>query len=459
MDSDSDLESSFSEDSVDDLLTRYNANQALGEDEEENEPLFDLNVGDEDDDDDEDDEEGAAGDFEEDEAVDDEFDQDSPLQKYEIQAQKEEMASDIEDENADEEDGLPDATAWGSQKKDYYDTDYVDTNKRKFDHGLDDEAKAEEEEALDIQKRLMKEMDNVDLGLNNELLEDDEEEENDDELDEEEEKESKVQVNVEGLSEREKNQLLSRLHPELVPLLDDLRMCSESNAKIEPLITFANTRKGQNLLDHPAYHAMKLLYRVRRRYMANLAVYLALKGEGEDIRKHAISSRLLSYKRLVKEAEEAVKKHKLDKCSLDLASRLSKGKEEEEEEAVEEEEKELQVAPGSLSHTRLVQELHLDRQLSQRVESQKNLLAVASASTSTSQGDRRNITYEMAKNKGLTAQKKKELRNPRVKHRMKYDKAKKRRKGQVREPRKELSKYSGEATGIKSGLVRSIKFK
>lgn len=44
---------------------------------------------------------------------------------------------------------------------------------------------------------------------------------------------------------------------------------------------------------------------------------------------------------------------------------------------------------------------------------------------------KRPITYQIAKNKGLTPHRKKELRNPRVKHRMKYRKAKIRRKGQV----------------------------
>ena len=445
MDTDSDLESSISADSVDDLLARYNANEALGEDDEEEEGIFDLKfTGEDDDDDDDDDEEKEEPgvDIEDDGTADDEFGQDSPLDKYEIQVQKKEMASDIEDEDSDEEDGLPDATAWGSQKKDYYDSDYVDPNKRKFDQEEIDQAKAEEEEALDIQKRLMKEMDHVDLGLNNELHDgaDDELYGEDDE--DEEEKESKIQVNVEGISEREKNQLLSRLHPELAPLLEDLRKCMQANSEIEPLIKFANMR-DQKLLEHPAYHAINLLYRLRKRYMVNLAVYLALKGQGEDIRKHAISSRLLSYKRLVKEAEETVKKHRLDKCSLKLASRLSKG-----------EEFQVDFTCLSASHTHLTQELHLDRQLRERVDGQKNLVVANS-----SQADRRNITYEIGKNKGLTAQKKKELRNPRVKHRLKYDKAKKRRKGQVREPRKELNKYAGEASGIKSGLVRSIKFK
>lgn len=44
---------------------------------------------------------------------------------------------------------------------------------------------------------------------------------------------------------------------------------------------------------------------------------------------------------------------------------------------------------------------------------------------------KRPITYQISKNKGLTPRRKKELRNPRVKNRMKYRKAKIRRKGQV----------------------------
>lgn len=45
--------------------------------------------------------------------------------------------------------------------------------------------------------------------------------------------------------------------------------------------------------------------------------------------------------------------------------------------------------------------------------------------------EKRRITYQISKNKGLTPHRKKELRNPRVKNRMKYRKAKIRRKGQV----------------------------
>lgn len=72
---------------------------------------------------------------------------------------------------------------------------------------------------------------------------------------------------------------------------------------------------------------------------------------------------------------------------------------------------------------------------------------------------KRGINYQIAKNKGLTPHRSKEQRNPRVKHRMKFRKAKIRRKGQIREPRKELTKYGGEISGIKATVIRSVKLK
>lgn len=45
--------------------------------------------------------------------------------------------------------------------------------------------------------------------------------------------------------------------------------------------------------------------------------------------------------------------------------------------------------------------------------------------------EKRRITYAISKNKGLTPKRKREQRNPRVKHREKYRKATIRRRGQV----------------------------
>jgi U3 small nucleolar RNA-associated protein 3 len=72
---------------------------------------------------------------------------------------------------------------------------------------------------------------------------------------------------------------------------------------------------------------------------------------------------------------------------------------------------------------------------------------------------KRKITYQIQKNKGLTPHRKKEVRNPRVKKRMAYDAAKKKLKSQkaVYSGGEGRGGYKGELTGIKPGLVKSVK--
>lgn len=72
---------------------------------------------------------------------------------------------------------------------------------------------------------------------------------------------------------------------------------------------------------------------------------------------------------------------------------------------------------------------------------------------------RRSITYEIQKNRGLTPRRKKELKNPRVKNRLKYRKAKIRRRGQIREVRHEHKPYTGEFSGIRAAVKRGTHLK
>jgi U3 small nucleolar RNA-associated protein 3 len=72
---------------------------------------------------------------------------------------------------------------------------------------------------------------------------------------------------------------------------------------------------------------------------------------------------------------------------------------------------------------------------------------------------KRKITYAIEKNKGLTPKRKKDVRNPRVKKRKKYDE-KMKKLGSIRQVYKGgegRGGYGGEATGIKTNVVKSIK--
>ncbi|KIV80078.1 hypothetical protein PV11_07605 [Exophiala sideris] len=72
---------------------------------------------------------------------------------------------------------------------------------------------------------------------------------------------------------------------------------------------------------------------------------------------------------------------------------------------------------------------------------------------------KRKITYAIEKNKGLAPKRKKDVRNPRVKKRKKYDE-KMKKLGSMRQVYKGgegRGGYGGEATGIKTNVVKSIK--
>lgn len=71
----------------------------------------------------------------------------------------------------------------------------------------------------------------------------------------------------------------------------------------------------------------------------------------------------------------------------------------------------------------------------------------------------RHINSAIEKNRGLTPHRRKDLKNPRKKHRIKFDEANVRRKGQVQDIQPHAGNaYGGEATGIKSRVTKSVKF-
>ncbi|CAN6482005.1 unnamed protein product [Victoria cruziana] len=72
---------------------------------------------------------------------------------------------------------------------------------------------------------------------------------------------------------------------------------------------------------------------------------------------------------------------------------------------------------------------------------------------------KRQITYQMETNKGLTRKRKKLTKIPRKKYKLKHQKAVVHRKGQVRDFRRPRGPYGGEEAGINARVSHSIRFR
>nr|AAT39972.1 Putative Sas10/Utp3 family protein, identical [Solanum demissum] len=104
----------------------------------------------------------------------------------------------------------------------------------------------------------------------------------------------------------------------------------------------------------------------------------------------------------------------------------------------------------------------VEKQHSAKLAAKENMYSRTPAMLSTPEtvvDGKRQINYQMEKNRGLTRNRKKQDKNPRKKYRGKHEKAQKRREGQVQKIKKPSGPYGGETTGINVGISRSIRFK
>uniref|UniRef100_A0A131XZJ2 Putative disrupter of silencing sas10 n=1 Tax=Ixodes ricinus TaxID=34613 RepID=A0A131XZJ2_IXORI len=429
------------------------------------------------------------------EESDDELDPLSDVHSRKLQ--KDEMASDIEDE----EDGLPDVKAWGKRKSTYYSTDFVDEDYEGIAGDAAELAELEEQEARALQKRLVEQLDDEDFGLDLFQLP----------KEETAEVSQKISKDLSKLSKREKLKILSKEASELLELIEDFK--SKMIELRDTIIPLAQLAESDKITSVPAIEYIHLKRQLILQYCTNITFYMILKAKRVSVANHPVIRRLVSFRNLLKQLEPVDKKL-ADEMNM-LLEKLSRGedivpltttpqkagtkpklrvtqniqeqaavvsKDNAEEVQTKAKEKKLKTKRKLTKDEETILDLYAASRKKVRFENSSDSGEDAENSEREeglgneeddndvdedqegveegAEGDeRRGITYQIAKNKGLTPKRKKEYRNPRVRHKMKYRRAKISRRGQVREARTELQKYGGEVSGIRAGVTRSIKMK
>lgn len=406
--------------------------------------------------------------------------------------------SDVEGQEKSDDD-LPDSKAWGKKKKSYYATDYNDEDYGGF--GDDEEAALmEEEEAKNIQKRLLEQLGEEDFTLDFFTKQ----------VAEVEEKETVIKSDLSQMSKRQKLQLLERESPEFAGLIDDFKTkLTLAKDDLHPVLELV---KDGKLPVCSASNFVKTNFALILNYCTNISFYLLLKSQRITIHNHPVIKRLYQYRQMLNKMEpiyqekvkpqidkilEAVKnnvtihqqkskeqsnknkkqrnKNKKRKQSKTLESVPKKlklittlEKDEGEDTGVSDDEENYEgndffrTEPSSIQKPDDESEesgFSDNDAIGTEGENDENKPSTSQAIVTEEVGDKRQITYQIAKNKGLTPHRNKIQRNPRVKHKLKFRKAKIRRKGAIRESRTETSRYGGEASGIKANVKKSIKIK
>lgn len=346
--------------------------------------------------------------------------------------------NDDDDENQQEsmdyDEDIPNSRAWGKKKKAYYSSEYVDTDYTTLTEKDEKQAKIEEEEAKIIQKRIAKELDDVDFSLTP-LAEE--------KTESKEETTNVIKTDISKLSKRQKLELLEKESPEFLVLLQDIKdQLTEIKSTLTPYLKLMKT---DNYSDNAVFQFIQKKYQTALHYSINIMFYLTLKSKRLFFNSHPVIKRLAQYRQLLNQMNS------IQEQVLENSQKLLERSKNEKTKNFEGENEFL------TSNDNLKSDVNDD--VSEEEKSDAEVAEEAFADNFENNDERRMITYQIAKNKGLTPHRSKEQRNPRVKHRNKYRKAMIRRKGAVREVRRELKRYGGEMSGIKTGVKKSVSLK
>ncbi|NXT60673.1 SAS10 protein, partial [Chaetops frenatus] len=392
-----------------------------------------------------------------------------------------EYSAEEDEDGEDEEAKLPHELSWGQRKQLYYDTDYgsdAQAKGKRSQQEIDAEEEEEEQEAQVIQRRLVRDLGEDDYGLDmiqGYLAEQQKTHDS---------KGQKIDKDLQALSKKEQLKLLKQESPELLQLMEDFEVkLMEIKDELHPLLQMV--REG-TIPQAKGSRYLQTKYHLYLNYCANISFYLVLKSKRMPVHSHPVIERLVEYRNIINDLavidqklspqvrmllrnyydkkEEKLQKENKFSVFLTMDGKKNKpkrasvpvnGQAAAAAAAESSDESELDEEAALKYYKMMEEKLALKRKRA----GDKDVLEEAVVSEGEDPSKKRGVTYQMIKNKGLTPKRRKIDRNPRVKHREKFRRAKIRRKGQVREVRRELHRYAGELSGIRAGVKKSRKLK
>lgn len=374
--------------------------------------------------------------------------------------------SDFDEEERNANGGIPDSRAWGKKRRDFYSTDFVDQDYSSYNANEEQLAEQEESEARAIQQRLAKQLDEADFTLDvyASATATTKSDTNETQI--------HLQSDLTDLSHRQRVQLFRKDSPEFDGLVQDFEQRLEESIEVlEPIVDYF---RQHGLTELPIFEFVATKNKLILTYCSNVAFYLVLKAKRVSIKNHPLVKRLVQMRQLLLQLED--KYERVVRPQLEqILEHIANGDELTFQLGAEPIKKPRKKAP-KLKFLSAMERNGQEDEASGSSDDEETLPSVGKEKTASDSeedeeameedveemgedDERRHITYQISKNKGLTPHRKKELRNPRVKHRNKFRKAIIRRKGAVRTVRKEDKRYSGEVSGIKASTKKGIKIK
>ncbi|XP_040575976.1 something about silencing protein 10 [Lepeophtheirus salmonis] len=364
--------------------------------------------------------------------------------------------SDVEMEDESDEDEYDTTRSWGRNKNNFYGGNLVSKDPGEDeDEGDEDFDVTEVKESQMMQLKQLQKLDEddfADMFIPNianipSLTQNDE---------------TKIKADLGNMSDKEKTELFHQESPEFRSITQDFKeKLKEAKDFLYPAIKLMEN--GSIPAKGLAARLIKTKFDLIINYCVNIYSYLIFKSRRVQLKSHySLSGRLVQYKKLLddliplekeimKEVKSVVNGLKSENTTIqDLIS--NKNHESTSSKPIMKPRKKLRILEDTVMTKKVV-----PVSIEEKLDLNENDLPIEDLDEEYEEEGRRAINYKIAKNKGLTPKRSKLQRNPRVKHRVKFEKAKVRRKGQVRTVRTEVKKYSGEISGINARVKKGIK--